>query len=212
MSMKRYIVGLCCLLSVLFFALVEEVSADWPYYTVLELAERADIIVLGTVEGELSKQRENGLWYTYWGVEVDYYLKEDGHKYEKIVIRTPGASLRMSQSSIDYALDYRGKHVLLFLSSREDGSLTPLTPTAVIGRSGESFQSTHVPSAERDDLRALLAESMYIEPESGLLSPLYQQEKMFLNKLFSIGWWGYGLLALLLVLVVYWRRRRRKNI
>lgn len=202
--MKRGVIGVVFI----FLLLVTGglVQADWASYTVEEMSEKADVIVLATIEGDVGTHREYGESYIDWEVTIREYLKNDGQNYEKIIVHTPGVSKRMHVSSIDYNLDYRGRNVILFLQ-RVDERFTPMTPFGVIGQSGDSFQSTHVPEEEREFLEQLLVERTYESPEEGLYSPIYSQIKRqrLIRNILLVG------IPLILLLGYFFLRRKMKK-
>lgn len=186
------------------------VHASWASYTIEEMYEKADVIVLATIEGEVATYREDGVWYTDWGVVVHSYIREDGNTYEKIVVRTPGASRKRAATSIDYKLDYRGKEVLLFLQRRND-RLEPITPYAVQAIRGGMFRLIDVPEEEWDDLYFILQESDQKLPTKDEVSPLYIE----IRKSSTGEWFQQNYIYLLLggialgMIALYFARKKR---
>lgn len=162
--------------------------ADWAYYSPDEMAEMADLIVLGKVEGPIMEEKtakSGHSGHTDWEVTVTAYLKHQGQQFEKIVVTTPGNRTNTGvSSSIDYSLDEKGSEILLFLEIRE-ATLHPLNPGAVIAMEGQELHDTFKNEAEQQQLQKLLDKRERLAAERGTVSETYEQlmeESLKINK------------------------------
>lgn len=109
------------------FLTTQAVQACWAFFSIEELIEKSDVILIGKIQGKAGQSKnQDGMAETYWNVKVGYYLKgESDTKY--YIVATPGAKSLFNSvvTSADYELADE-KYALFFLSNNR-----PITPRGV---------------------------------------------------------------------------------
>ncbi|KKM09701.1 hypothetical protein SY88_17300 [Clostridiales bacterium PH28_bin88] len=158
---QRSLPGLVVLLLALVLAV--PVCASWVYFSVPELINTADLIVIGEI-GEVISERPSGSgWESDWDVRVVAYVNKP-LPGDKIIVSTPGALNKNVMSPSDYRLDQWGKDVLLFLKKTEGGRYSPITPAGVVQLAGGKVADEKISAEAEEQLEAFFSTARLYPP------------------------------------------------
>lgn len=130
MKNLRNIMVLCLVV----FMSVTQVNACWIGYTIEELYNHADIIVIGEYKGEYTSLNKS-FPTTSWEIHPEFVIKGDVEGM--LNVETPGSSISKLKSSIDYSLaDFGNRYFLLFLNVSND-KIQPVSPQGVFALNEE---------------------------------------------------------------------------